>query len=147
MLTGECIPVTKNALRASVHPYFPEKQKSNTLFGGTEVIQTRGQSGSCTAMIVRVGFETAKGTLVQSILFPKPINHKLEHDGMKFLLILCCVALIGFVYSIVVSVLGCVYTSMIITKSLDLITIVVPPALPAALAVGIMYAQRRLKRP
>ena len=30
-------------------------------------------------------------------------------------------------------------------KSLDVLTIVVPPALPAALAVGITYAQKRLK--
>ena len=31
-------------------------------------------------------------------------------------------------------------------KSLDVLTIVVPPALPAALAVGITYAQKRLKK-
>lgn len=30
-------------------------------------------------------------------------------------------------------------------ESLDLITIVVPPALPAAMTVGRMYAQRRLQ--
>ena len=117
----------------------------NTLYGGTVVIQTRAQSGACTAMVTRVGFETAKGTLVHSILFPKPINHKLEHDGAKFLSILGSIALVGFVYSITVATLGCVDTTMIVTKSLDLITIVVPPALPAALAVGIIFAQKRLK--
>lgn len=31
-------------------------------------------------------------------------------------------------------------------KALDVITIAVPPALPAALTTGIMYAQRRLKK-
>lgn len=30
-------------------------------------------------------------------------------------------------------------------ESLDLITVTVPPALPAAMTVGIFYAQRRLK--
>lgn len=35
---------------------------------------------------------------------------------------------------------------MIITKSFDLITIVIPPALPAALAVGVVFAQKRLRR-
>lgn len=34
----------------------------------------------------------------------------------------------------------------IIIESLDIITITVPPALPAAMTVGIVYAQRRLKR-
>lgn len=33
----------------------------------------------------------------------------------------------------------------IIIKSLDIITITVPPALPAAMTAGIVYAQRRLK--
>ncbi len=34
----------------------------------------------------------------------------------------------------------------IIVKSLDIITITVPPALPAAMTAGIIYAQRRLKK-
>ena len=34
----------------------------------------------------------------------------------------------------------------IIIRALDLITIVVPPALPAAMTVGIVYAQNRLRR-
>lgn len=36
--------------------------------------------------------------------------------------------------------------SIIIIESLDIITITVPPALPAAMTAGIVYAQRRLKR-
>lgn len=34
----------------------------------------------------------------------------------------------------------------ILLRSLDIITIVVPPALPAAMTVGTIYAQRRLKK-
>ncbi|XP_043541035.1 polyamine-transporting ATPase 13A3-like, partial [Chiloscyllium plagiosum] len=34
----------------------------------------------------------------------------------------------------------------ILLKAFDVITIVVPPALPAAVTVGVVYAQRRLKR-
>ena len=33
-----------------------------------------------------------------------------------------------------------------ILRCLDLVTITVPPALPAALTVGIVFAQQRLKR-
>lgn len=33
----------------------------------------------------------------------------------------------------------------IVTKALDIITIVVPPALPAVMTVGKLYAQSRLK--
>ena len=34
---------------------------------------------------------------------------------------------------------------MIIKRVLDIVTIVVPPALPAAMTVGMVYAQSRLK--
>lgn len=34
----------------------------------------------------------------------------------------------------------------VMRKALDVITIAVPPALPAALTTGIIYAQRRLKK-
>uniref|UniRef100_A0A672H7F0 P-type ATPase A domain-containing protein n=1 Tax=Salarias fasciatus TaxID=181472 RepID=A0A672H7F0_SALFA len=34
----------------------------------------------------------------------------------------------------------------IVTESLDIITITIPPALPAAMTAGIVYAQRRLKK-
>lgn len=36
--------------------------------------------------------------------------------------------------------------SIIVIESLDIITITVPPALPAAMTAGILYAQRRLKK-
>jgi len=35
---------------------------------------------------------------------------------------------------------------LIIRRTLDLVTIVVPPALPAAMTVGIVFAQKRLRR-
>lgn len=46
------------------------------------------------------------------------------------------------------NVLSCppqVEAKTIIIESLDIITITVPPALPAAMTAGIVYAQRRLK--
>ena len=35
---------------------------------------------------------------------------------------------------------------LVLVRGLDLVTIVVPPALPAAMTVGIVYAQSRLKK-
>uniref|UniRef100_A0A6I8PAZ8 ATPase 13A4 n=1 Tax=Ornithorhynchus anatinus TaxID=9258 RepID=A0A6I8PAZ8_ORNAN len=51
-------------------------------------------------------------------------------------------ATIGMIYTV------CVYepTEEIVKKALDVITIAVPPALPAALTTGIIYAQKRLKK-
>ncbi|XP_015251745.1 PREDICTED: probable cation-transporting ATPase 13A3 [Cyprinodon variegatus] len=92
------------------------------------------------------GFSTAKGQLVRSILYPKPTDFKLYRDAYLFLLCLVAVAGIGFIYSIVLSVMNKVPAKTIIIESLDIITITVPPALPAAMTAGIVYAQRRLKK-
>uniref|UniRef100_A0A3P8Z6E0 Polyamine-transporting ATPase 13A3 n=1 Tax=Esox lucius TaxID=8010 RepID=A0A3P8Z6E0_ESOLU len=150
MLTGESVPVTKTSLPSSGEEgaacYSTEEHKRYTLFCGTHVIQTRFYTGELVkAVVVRTGFSTEKGQLVRSILHPKPTDFKLYRDASRFLLCLVGVAGIGFVYTIVHSVLNEVPVKTIVTKSLDIITITVPPALPAAMTAGIVYAQRRLK--
>ncbi|XP_053723574.1 polyamine-transporting ATPase 13A3 isoform X1 [Synchiropus splendidus] len=153
MLTGESVPVTKtnlpNLTPAGDGPdcaYSTEVHKRHTLFCGTNVIQTRFYTGELVkAVVVRTGFCTAKGQLVRSILYPKPTDFKLYRDAYLFLLCLVAVAGIGFVYSIVLSIMEKVPAKTIIIESLDIITITVPPALPAAMTAGIVYAQRRLK--
>ncbi|XP_065604292.1 polyamine-transporting ATPase 13A3 isoform X2 [Cyrtonyx montezumae] len=155
MLTGESVPVTKiNLPNPSEYPkatgdeiYSLEVHKRHTLFCGTNVIQTRFYTGELVkALVVRTGFNTAKGQLVRSILYPKPTDFKLYRDAYWFLLFLVVVAGIGFIYTIVNSILNEVPAHTIIIESLDIITITVPPALPAAMTAGIVYAQRRLKK-
>ncbi|XP_062066034.1 polyamine-transporting ATPase 13A3 isoform X2 [Lepus europaeus] len=155
MLTGESVPVTKTNLpNPSVdikgmgdELYSPETHKRHTLFCGTTVIQTRFYTGELVkAIVVRTGFSTSKGQLVRSILYPKPTDFKLYRDAYLFLLCLVAVAGIGFIYTIINSILNEVEVGVIIIESLDIITITVPPALPAAMTAGIVYAQRRLKK-
>ncbi|KAM7379060.1 hypothetical protein PAMP_004634 [Pampus punctatissimus] len=151
MLTGESVPVTKTSLPSSGEEaamrYNIEEHKRYTLFCGTHVIQTRFYAGELVkAVVVRTGFSTEKGQLVRSILYPKPTDFKLYRDAYLFLLCLVGVAGIGFVYTIVLSIMNKVPAQTIIIESLDIITITVPPALPAAMTAGIVYAQRRLKR-
>ncbi|XP_008264910.1 polyamine-transporting ATPase 13A3 isoform X2 [Oryctolagus cuniculus] len=155
MLTGESVPVTKTNLpNPSVDIkgmadefYSPETHKRHTLFCGTTVIQTRFYTGELVkAIVVRTGFSTSKGQLVRSILYPKPTDFKLYRDAYLFLLCLVAVAGIGFIYTIINSILNEVEVGVIIIESLDIITITVPPALPAAMTAGIVYAQRRLKK-
>ncbi|KAK2090896.1 hypothetical protein P7K49_030180 [Saguinus oedipus] len=155
MLTGESVPVTKTNLpNPSVDVkgkgdelYNPEAHKRHTLFCGTTVIQTRFYTGELVkAIVVRTGFSTSKGQLVRSILYPKPTDFKLYRDAYLFLLCLVAVAGIGFIYTIINSILNEVEVGIIIIESLDIITITVPPALPAAMTAGIVYAQRRLKK-
>ena len=51
-----------------------------------------------------VGFSTAKGELVRSILYPKPMGFKFYKDAMKFILLLACIAAVGMTYSIAILV-------------------------------------------
>ncbi|XP_062505188.1 polyamine-transporting ATPase 13A3-like [Corticium candelabrum] len=161
MLTGESVPVTKTELpgkptaacekdgivQASGTIYYPDRHKSHTLFCGTNVIQSRFyQGGKVVAIVIRTGFSTAKGSLVRAIMFPKNIGFQFFRDALRFVAVLCVLAAAGFTYSLVVSIQFHNGTKEIIFRALDLITTVVPPGLPAAMTVGIVYALQRLKK-
>lgn len=148
MLTGESVPVTKTQLSGHDDEiYSPVVHKKYTLFAGTQVLQTRyyGQA-KVLAVVVRTGFNTAKGELVRAILFPKPLGFKFYKDSIKFILLLCILAGCGMIYSIYIYIRKHFSVGTIFLRALDIITIVVPPALPAAMTVGTVYAQNRLKK-
>uniref|UniRef100_A0A1A8FPM2 ATPase type 13A2 n=2 Tax=Nothobranchius korthausae TaxID=1143690 RepID=A0A1A8FPM2_9TELE len=148
MLTGESVPVLKTPLPAGDRKYNSEAERRHTLFCGTSIIQAKGGrtgSNGAVAVVTSTGFFTAKGDLVSSILYPQPINFRFYKDAMKFLLILGVVALIGTVYIFVILFKANVTWLQLVVRSLDIVTIVVPPALPAAITAGTVYAQRRLK--
>uniref|UniRef100_A0A5F8GF94 Polyamine-transporting ATPase 13A2 n=1 Tax=Monodelphis domestica TaxID=13616 RepID=A0A5F8GF94_MONDO len=147
MLTGESVPVTKTSLPSSPILYSPEEHRRHTLFCGTLVLQARTYMGAdVLAVVTRTGFCTAKGELVSSILHPKPIHFKFYRDALKFVFFLFILATLGTIYSIVILIHNKVTVMEIVKRSLDLVTVVVPPALPAAMTVGIIYAQNRLKK-
>ena len=60
-------------------------------------------------------------------------------------MVLFCIATVGMFYCIHVYIKRSAPWSMVLLRCLDIITIVVPPALPAAMTVGTYYAQSRLK--
>ena len=61
-------------------------------------------------------------------------------------MVLFCIAAVGMGYCIYVYIRRAAPISMVFLRCLDIITIVVPPALPAAMTVGTYYAQNRLKK-
>lgn len=147
MLTGESVPVNKTSLpRLSDVLYDPKEDVNHTLFCGTKVIQTRFYGNEkVRAVVLRTGFLTAKGSLVRSILYPPPADFKFDQDSYKFIGILAAIAAIGFLYTLVLKIGREVAAGDVAIKALDLITIVIPPALPAAMTVGKLYAQNRLQ--
>ena len=159
MLTGESIPVSKtpaddhsldllSLASASIHPDVAK----HVLFSGTKIIRARrpqegtDDEAAALAMVIRTGFNTTKGALVRSMLFPKPSGFKFYRDSFRYISVMAMVAGVGFVASFVNFVKLGLAWHLIVVRALDLITIVVPPALPATLTIGTNFALSRLKQ-
>lgn len=159
MLTGESVPVSKvptsdeslRLLNLAASSIAPELAR-HFLFCGTKIIRARRpQDGKddeavALAMAVRTGFNTTKGALVRSMLFPKPSGFKFYRDSFRYISVMGGIALLGFVASFVNFVRLKLAWHLIIVRALDLITIVVPPALPATLTIGTNFALSRLRK-
>jgi cation-transporting P-type ATPase 13A2 len=167
MLTGESVPVTKIALSTSsrtsttVHSQLSRKEShqhqeniinikehsKHIIFGGTQVIQTRYyENEKVKAVVLRTGYSTTKGELIRAILHPKPVDFRFHNETYKYIGALALLALVGMIFSIIMKVLKQNPIEDILKRSLDIITIAVPPALPGALTAGLIYAQNRLRK-
>lgn len=144
MLTGESCPITKVAVSAG-EGYTCTANKRNTLFCGTNILHSRSTNGQVKAVVYRTGFNTMKGELVRTILFPKPVHFKLHADVMKSMVIFLILGIPAMIYTgIIFSKLGA-YVHDIAIIVIDVATFVVPPLLPAVLTSINASAQRRLK--
>ncbi|RCH94269.1 hypothetical protein CU098_007545, partial [Rhizopus stolonifer] len=155
MLTGESVPVSKAPITDVTLRKMnlscsgiPAEISKHFLFMGTKMVRVRGGDNVslATAIVVRTGFNTAKGALVRSMLFPKPNSFKFYRDSFRFIGVLSIIALVGFLISSVNFIRLGIDTTTMILRALDLITIVVPPALPATLSIGTSFAIGRLKK-
>ncbi|RKF63313.1 putative cation-transporting ATPase [Erysiphe neolycopersici] len=158
MLTGESVPISKTPITqealqsldlgaTSIAPGIAK----HFLFGGTKIIRAKrpleDSNGDAVglSMVVRTGFSTTKGALVRSMLFPKPSGFKFYRDSFRYILVMAGIAMIGSIASLINFMHLQLEWHLIIVRALDLITIVVPPALPATLNIGINFALSRLK--
>lgn len=98
------------------------------------------------AVVIRTGFNTTKGELIRSILHPKPVDFEFNNDTYKYIGVLSLIALAGMIFSLVLKIKSGNPYDEIIKRTLDVVTIVVPPALPGALTACLVYAQIRLKK-
>ncbi|ORX77383.1 hypothetical protein BCR32DRAFT_295634 [Anaeromyces robustus] len=119
---------------------------SLTLVGPRRKRNVKYESKSAYALVIRTGFNTAKGSLVRSMLFPKENFFQFYRDSFKFIFVLAILAFVGFGASIFNFIKYGVPLSIMITRALDLITVVVPPALPATMSIGTSFAISQLKK-
>lgn len=158
MLTGESLPVSKTPIPDTELPFlrFDEEEPSSSprmsiyfLFSGTKIIRVRPKKATvrgAVALVVRTGFNTAKGSLVRTMLFPRPNQFKFYQDSFKFIGVLAVISAIGFLGSVYNFISFQVSWDIIVLRALDLITIAVPPALPATMAIGTRFAISRLEK-
>lgn len=77
------------------------------LFSGTKIIRARKpqdgieEEAVALAMVVRTGFNTTKGALVRSMLFPKPTGFKFYRDAFYYIAVMGGIAAIGFFASFI----------------------------------------------
>lgn len=128
MLTGESVPVSKIPIKDEDIIKWRDDKTENAktfLYGGTRVVRIRGalmtagQNRPAMAVVARtgdfihfflllllilsyffsLGFNTTKGALIRSMLFPKPIGFKFYRDSVRFIGVLACIAGLGFCFS------------------------------------------------
>ncbi|KAH9485007.1 putative cation-transporting ATPase [Psilocybe cubensis] len=155
MLTGESVPVSKTPVRDEDIIRWRDEKTENAktfLYCGTKVVRIRGtftnegQGRPALAVVARTGFNTTKGALIRSMLFPKPIGFKFYRDSVRFIGVLAGIAGLGFCFSAIEFVRIGLPWQTILVRALDLITVVVPPALPATLSIGTSFAVGRLRK-
>lgn len=87
-----------------------------------------------------------KGSLVRDILYPRANKFKFYRDSMLFVGAMAILAVLGFLGTLPTMLEQGIPIEDTIDRSLDLITITVPPALPAAMTIGTIFALNRLKK-
>lgn len=112
MLTGESVPISKGAIKSEDLTRWKQTGEvtaeiaKGMLYSGTKVVRIRGPAQGATELpamgyVVRTGFNTTKGALVRSMLFPKPMGFKFYRDSMRFIAVLAGIAVMGFMISAV----------------------------------------------
>ncbi|EEY59884.1 P-type ATPase (P-ATPase) Superfamily [Phytophthora infestans T30-4] len=162
-LTGEAIPVTKQALAAPdlsfpVDTKLKTTHRESVLFAGSTVLELAHSSStqghrdeaktSTRGVVLSAGFSTSKGELFRSILFPTPLQltKRLESDSYRFMGALSTLAFILFVVRMnnAIHDQGVSFGRAFLS-AFDLVTIAVPPALPVVLTAGVGFALSRLE--
>jgi len=149
MLSGESTPQLKDSIEVldADTIYNINKQKNNTLYGGTKVLQVvqpekypvdTPPDNGCLATVLRTGFGTSQGKLVRTIIYSTERVSANNWESYVFILILLVFAIIASAYIWIEGsknelrkrnklILDCILT----------LTSVVPPELPMELSLAV----------
>jgi magnesium-transporting ATPase (P-type) len=138
MLTGESTPTAKveigtlgmrntNDPLANARLNIKEHNR-HILFSGTNVLQVRTfDNRPIKAIVIRTGFSTTKGSLVRSILYPKPVDFRFNNDTYVYVFALAVLAVCGVTCVVFIRSMKIDIVPHVVVDILDLLTTAVPP--------------------
>jgi cation-transporting ATPase 13A2 len=145
-LTGESNVVIKMPL-PNDNTMFKFDSKSNSLiYSGTRIDKIEYYNGKLTALVVNTGFNTIRGNLIQSILFPKRTNFKFYKDIFIFLIPMLMIYIGNLIIIKWISDGKDHAGYSLFQKALDTLTIVFPPILPLTMSFTSFYYHYNLNK-
>jgi len=146
ILTGESTPVFKTNIPNSSLSFNIKNDSKHILYAGTKILQKKNYLNRlCLGIAIATGFNTQKGNLIRTILYPPVRSFQFKKDSMKYILFMGFISIFGFLITLNSMVKANYSLSAVIQRGLEFITITVPPCLPACLGIGIAFAVNRLK--
>lgn len=134
--TGAAIHEVKNSST-------PTSDKPALIYGGTLLLEA---TSGALVRVTATGPLALRGRMLKAMRYPPPLPSfaQLHSDALAFLGILGVLAIVGFTGTLLF--LKSRSLLALLVRAGDLVTVVLPPALPASLALGTGFALRRLAR-
>lgn len=157
MLTGESVPLMKEALADELDPEDVNRplamqtlDKNNIIFGGTRVLThtpapispasppTRPPDNGCVCFVLRTGFGSSQGTLMRTILYSTESVSANSWEAALFILFLLCFAIAASAYVLIHRYENDADSRYkLLLRCVLIVTSVVPPELPMQLSLAV----------
>ena len=152
MLTGENVPVIKTPVYSQNNlAAIEEVSHQHVLFAGSKCMYTRTNITGCVlAIVLNTGFNSSKGDLVRSLIFPRQMRFRFYRDASVLLLFLFCGAIGGIVFYVVyqhnmLTEVNWTFKSTLF-RCLSIFFSIVKPTIPLCLYVSLNRTKANLKK-
>ena len=160
MLTGESTPIIKAHLPLLEKRFNYESDSKHMLFYGTKIVQKRPENKKpILCVCYATGFNTVRGNLIRSVLYPQEGDTSFMRDSIKALKLIGLIFFIGFLCILPIKIIHLIdnikssknkldkviQVFSLLGEACDLLTQAVPPELPLCLGICLGIAQRRCK--
>lgn len=146
-LTGESNPIFKTHIPSSFDKFNSNKDSIYILYSGTRILQVKNRAFG---LVIGIGTDTEKGNLIRAILY-KDNNSKnknnVDYEIFKIIIFILIIAVVGIFFFAIPSLIDYGYGfQFILFKIFDLITTIMPSALPGCLVINISLCLFHIKR-